>query len=136
MNVLLALAVAVLFGSGTFLMLKHDLIRVAAGVLMISNATTLFIMTVSLHRGRAPIYPLPEDQPISDPVVQSLALTAIVIGFGLTALLLVIIFRVYGLYGTLSGTAHPKQEESPEEIAALARHQRPLQRSPRRVDAP
>jgi len=103
MNLLLALAVAVLFGAGTFLMLKHDLIRMAAGVLMISNAVSLFIMSVGLARGQAPIYPLREDRPVSDPVVQSLTLTAIVISFGLTALLLTIIYRVYTLYGTLRG---------------------------------
>lgn len=103
MNLLLALTVAILFGAGTFLMLKHDLIRMAAGVLMISNAATLFIMSVGLSRGQAPIYPLRSERPVSDPVVQSLTLTAIVISFGLTALLLTIIYRVYTLYGTLRG---------------------------------
>ncbi len=103
MNLILALAVAVIFGVGTFLMLKHDLIRVVAGVLMISNAATLFIMSVGLSRGRAPIYPFPEGATLSDPLVQSLTLTAIVISFGLTALLLTIIYRTYTHYGTLRG---------------------------------
>ena len=111
MNLLLALSVAVLFGAGTFLMLKHDLIRMAAGVLMISNAVTLFIMSVGLSRGQAPIYPLEEGRPISDPVVQSLTLTAIVISFGLTALLLTIIYRVYTLYGTLRGPDDATQDD-------------------------
>ena len=103
MNLLLAFAVAVLFGVGTFLMLKHDLIRVVAGVLMISNAASLFIMSVGLSRGRAPIYPFSGEATLSDPLVQALTLTAIVISFGLTALLLTIIYRTYTHYGTLRG---------------------------------
>lgn len=111
MNLLLALTVAILFGAGTFLMLKHDLIRMAAGVLMVSNAVALFIMSVGLARGRAPIAPLPTDRPVSDPVVQALTLTAIVISFGLTALLLTIIYRVYTLYGTLRGPDDATQDD-------------------------
>lgn len=124
MNLLLALAVAILFGAGTFLMLKHDLIRMAAGVLMISNAVTLFIMSVGLSRGRAPIYPLPEGMAVSDPVVQSLTLTAIVISFGLTALLLTIIYRVYTLYGTLQGPDDATQDheiDAVDEVVASRR---------------
>lgn len=111
MNLLLALTVAILFGAGTFLMLKHDLIRMAAGVLMVSNAVALFIMSVGLARGRAPISPLPTARPVSDPVVQALTLTAIVISFGLTALLLTIIYRVYTLYGTLRGPDDATQDD-------------------------
>lgn len=120
MNLLLAITVAILFGAGTFLMLKHDLIRMASGVLMISNASTLFIMSVGLSRGRAPIYPLPTDRTVSDPVVQSLTLTAIVIGFGLTALLLTIIYRVYTLYGTLGGPDDAVQDDEREAIDEVA----------------
>ncbi|HEY8599181.1 MAG TPA: sodium:proton antiporter [Thermomicrobiales bacterium] len=133
MNLLLALSVAVLFGAGTFLMLKHDLIRMAAGVLMISNAVTLFIMSVGLSRGQAPIYPLEEGRPISDPVVQSLTLTAIVISFGLTSLLLTIIYRVYTLYGTLRGpddATHDDHEETTSELLAQrTRDESPRERS-------
>ena len=56
---LLALTVAVLFGAGAFLMLKRDLIRVVGGVILLSNAVNLFIMSAGLTRGRAPIYPFP-----------------------------------------------------------------------------
>lgn len=130
MNLLLALAVAVLFGAGTFLMLKHDLIRMAVGVLMISNAATLFIMSVALSRGQAPIYPLEEGRAVSDPVVQALTLTAIVISFGLTALLLTIIYRVYSLYGTLRGPDDATQDEH-EEITSEPLAQHPRNEPPR-----
>jgi multicomponent Na+:H+ antiporter subunit C len=95
MTVLFALIVAILFGTGAYLTLKRDLIRVVGGIILISNAVILFIVAAGLTRGRAPIYPLPEGEPVSDPLVQAMALTAIVISFGITALLLSLVYRVY-----------------------------------------
>ena len=86
--------VAVLFGTGAFLMLKADLFRVVVGMVMISNAAILALIGSGLSRGAAPIHPLPDDR-LSDPLVQAMALTAIVIGFAVTALLLSIAYRVY-----------------------------------------
>jgi multicomponent Na+:H+ antiporter subunit C len=94
MTITFALGVAILFGAGAYLLLKRDLIRIVGGIILISNAVTLFILVVGLTRGAAPIYPLPTDRPISDPLVQSMALTAIVITFGVTALLLSLVYRV------------------------------------------
>lgn len=94
MILLFSLVVAVLFGAGTFLMLKTDLLRVVVGMVLISHAANLTLMASGLTRGRSPIYPLPDEE-ISDPLVQALTLTAIVIGFGVTALLLGLAYRVY-----------------------------------------
>jgi multicomponent Na+:H+ antiporter subunit C len=95
MILILALAMAIIFGAGSYLLLKPDLIRVVAGMILISNAANLFIMAAGLSRGREPIYPLPEGRTISDPLVQAMTLTAIVISFGVAALLLAIVYRVY-----------------------------------------
>ena len=89
-----AAAVAILFGAGTFLLLQRDLFRMVAGVIMISNAATLFLVASSLSRGQPPIHPLGEG-PVSDPLAQALALTAIVIGFAVAALLLILVFRLF-----------------------------------------
>ena len=86
--------VAVLFGTGAFLMLKADLFRVVVGMVIISNAAILALIGSGLSRGAAPIHPLPDER-LSDPLVQAMALTAIVIGFAVTALLLAIAYRVY-----------------------------------------
>lgn len=94
MTLLLAAVVAILFGAGTFLMLKTDLIRVVVGVVLVSHAANLTLMASGLTRGRAPIHPLPDEE-VSDPLVQALTLTAIVIGFAVTALLLALAYRVY-----------------------------------------
>lgn len=95
MTLLLSAVVGVLFGAGVFLMLKTDLLRVVVGMVLISHAANLTLMSSGLGRGRAPIYPLPAGETISDPLVQALTLTAIVIGFAVTALLLGLAYRVY-----------------------------------------
>jgi multicomponent Na+:H+ antiporter subunit C len=101
MNLAFALATAVLFGTGAYLLLKRDLIRVVVGVALISHAGVLTLVAAALSRGQAPIHPV-SGAPISDPLVQSLALTALVIGLAVTALLLVVVDRVSHAYRTLS----------------------------------
>ncbi len=99
MTVLLSLTVAILFGSGAFLLLQRDMLRVVAGTILISNAATLFVMSSRLLPGTTvPIYPFTPEQSLSDPLVQALALTAIVITFGVSAVLLSVVYRVYAAY--------------------------------------
>lgn len=93
MNLVFALAAASLFGVGAFLILHRDLVRLVLGVVVISQAAVLTLLASSLERGAPAIYPLPEG-PISDPLSQAMALTAIVIGMAVTALLLVFVLRV------------------------------------------
>ena len=95
MTLVLATVIAILFGSGAFLLVKRDLVRVVSGVILISNAANLFIVAAGLSRGVEPIYPLPEGEPVSDPLVQALVLTAIVITFGTVSVLLGLIYQVY-----------------------------------------
>jgi multicomponent Na+:H+ antiporter subunit C len=94
MTFLLALGVGVLFGAGAYLVLKPDLFRIVVGIVLIANAANLALLASGIARGRSPIYPLEDGQP-SDPLVQAMAITAIVIGFAVTALLLSLAYRVY-----------------------------------------
>jgi multicomponent Na+:H+ antiporter subunit C len=93
MNLVFALAAAILFGVGAYQILQRDLVRLALGIVVISQAAVLTLMAASIERGAPAIYPLP-DGPLSDPLSQAMALTAIVIGMAVTALLLVLILRV------------------------------------------
>jgi len=95
MTLLTSLAIATLFGAGCYLLLKADLIRVVAGTVLVSNAVNIFIISAGLSRGLAAILPLPPGAEMSDPLVQSMALTAVVITFGVSALLMSLVFRVY-----------------------------------------
>jgi multicomponent Na+:H+ antiporter subunit C len=93
MNLVFALAAATLFGTGAYLLLHRDLVRVVLGVVLISQAAVLTLIASGLTRGAAPIYPLTE-RDVSDPLSQGMALTAIVIGLAVTSLLLVLVLRV------------------------------------------
>jgi multicomponent Na+:H+ antiporter subunit C len=105
-----ALAASILFGTGAYLLLNRELVRVVLGVVVISQASTLTLMASGLSRGAAPILPLPSGT-ISDPLSQAMALTAIVIGLAVTALLLAIVLRVVLAYRS------PDLEELAEEEA-------------------
>jgi multicomponent Na+:H+ antiporter subunit C len=94
-----ALVFAAVFASGTFLLLQRDLTRVVVGIILISNSAVLFIISAGFTRGEAPIYPLAGSA--SDPLVQAMALTALVIGFGVAALLLAMVYRLYVSHRTV-----------------------------------
>ncbi len=96
-----ALVFAVVFASGTFLLLQRDLTRVVVGIILISNSAVFFIISAGLARGEAPIYPLEGVSSVSDPLVQAMALTALVIGFGVAALLLAMVYRLYVSHRTV-----------------------------------
>jgi multicomponent Na+:H+ antiporter subunit C len=126
-----ALAVSVVFASGTFLLLQRDLVRVVVGIVLVSNSAVLFIISAGLTSGGAPIYPLEGAGSVSDPLVQAMALTALVIGFGVAALLLAMVYRLYTAHRTvdteeiadaevreaedLERAEDPEREEVPEE---------------------
>ena len=104
MEGLLALASGVLYAAGIYLMLRRRLAQLIIGLGLLSNGTNLLIFTAGgLTRSRPPV--VPEDAaalvpPYADPVPQALVLTAIVIGFGLTAFSLVLAHRVHSTGGT------------------------------------
>lgn len=124
MILVFALAVAVLFGAGCYLLLKDDLIRLVVGMVLIGNAANLFIMTAGLQRGAAPILPI-QDEP-SDPLVQAMTLTAIVISFGVTVLVLSLAYRVYTSHSSVDvrelSQAEEEQADLDDAVGALDLH--------------
>ena len=117
MKLAFALAAATLFGTGAYLLLNRDLLRVVLGIVLISQAAVLTLIGSGLTRGAAPIYPLERD--VSDPLSQAMALTAIVIGLGVTALLLVLVLRVVAEFA--SRELDEVAEEEAERDAELER---------------
>lgn len=103
-EVVLAIVLGVLFGTGTFLILRRDLVRVVWGVTIISQSANVYLITMGEIGGSVPIIGHGVDNPgtVTDPLVQALVLTAIVIGFGTTAFALVLSYRVYQEHGTLN----------------------------------
>jgi multicomponent Na+:H+ antiporter subunit C len=104
MEALLALSSGVLYAAGIYLMLRRRLVQLIIGLGLLSNGTNLLIFTAGdLTRARPPLVPEGAamlQQPYADPVPQALVLTAIVIGFGLTAFSLVLAHRVHATAGT------------------------------------
>lgn len=93
MSVVFAAAVGILFGTGAYLLLKADLFRVVVGVILIANAANLALLSSGRSRGSAPIEPV--EGVASDPLVQAMTITAIVIGFATATLLFSIVYAVY-----------------------------------------
>jgi multicomponent Na+:H+ antiporter subunit C len=91
-TVLLAATAAALFGIGTYLVLQRKLSRIIIGVALLSHGANLLMVT-SGRAGRPPIVGDGDLGGLADPLPQALVLTAIVIGFGVTVLLLALAYR-------------------------------------------
>lgn len=93
MSVLLAAAAAALFGSGTYLLLQRRLSRIIVGIGLMGHGANVLLLTSGRRRGLPPIIGSANPADFSDPLPQALALTSIVITFGVTAFLLALGFR-------------------------------------------
>jgi multicomponent K+:H+ antiporter subunit C len=104
MEIVMALAIGTLFGSGVWLILRPRTFQVLTGLLLMSYAVNLFIFIMGrLWINSPPLTPVnavPDPATIADPLPQALVLTAIVIGFATTALYLVVMIGSRGLTGT------------------------------------
>jgi multicomponent K+:H+ antiporter subunit C len=103
-EIIVALAIGVLAGSGVWLMLRPRTFEVILGMSFVSYAVNLFIFSMGrLRVNAAPVVDtgkLVETARYADPVPQALVLTAIVIGFATTALFLVVLLASRGLTHT------------------------------------
>lgn len=103
MEVLLALVIGVLAGSGIWLVLRPRTFQVVLGLALLSYAINLFIFSMgSLVIDKPPLVVpgLPATlEHYTDPMPQALVLTAIVIGLATTALFLVVLLAARGLSG-------------------------------------
>jgi multicomponent K+:H+ antiporter subunit C len=99
LELLVALSVGVLTACGVFLILRPRLFDVVLGLTLLSYAVNLFIFFMGrLAIAKAPIIKNGVAQTMAnyaDPLPQALVLTAIVISFGMTAVLLAIAVRGY-----------------------------------------
>ena len=96
MTVLLAAAAAGLFAVGTYLVLQRKLSRIIVGLGLLTHGANLLLIG-SGRRGDPPIIGFGDVASFSDPLPQALALTAIVISFAVTTLLLALAYRSWML---------------------------------------
>jgi multicomponent Na+:H+ antiporter subunit C len=101
-NLALATTLGLLFALGTYLVLRRDVVRVVWGVTIVSQSANVYLVTMGGLGGGPPVGGHGgASGAVTDPLVQALVLTAIVIGFGTTALALVLTYRVYEEHGTI-----------------------------------
>jgi len=104
MEVLLASGIGVLAGAGLWLALRPRTFDVIVGFTLLSYAINLFIFAAGRPvAGRPPVIRtgLPATlASYTDPLPQALVLTAIVISFGMTAILVALALRSYGASGS------------------------------------
>lgn len=104
MEFTLAIVIGILFSTGFYMLLRRSMIKLIIGIILISHAANLLVFTTGhIVRGNPPV--IPPDlhklvEPFSDPLPQALVLTAIVIGFGVQAFVLVLFKRAYSLLKT------------------------------------
>ena len=118
MELLISLTVGVLTAASVYLMLDRNVLRFVFGLILLSNAANLTIFAAGrISVGQPPLIPEGADAPVgmvANALPQALVLTAIVIGFGLFAFALVLIFRAYQVLGTLNSdeirVAEPVEE--------------------------
>lgn len=120
MESVLVVVVGALFASGTYLLLRPNLLRLIIGLMLLGNGVNLLIFTAGrLTPGLPPIVPPGADAPlhaVANPLPQALILTAIVISLGLVAFALALLHRGHSILGTM----HPDlaSDESADEQSA------------------
>lgn len=96
MTITLAAAAAGLFGIGTYLLLQRKLSRIIIGLALLTHGANVLLITAG-RRGMPPLVGTGDRAGFADPLPQALALTAIVITFGVTSLLLALGYRSWML---------------------------------------
>jgi len=100
MEVLISVLTGILFAVGLYLLLHKSFMKLIAGVIIFGNACNLFLLVAGGLTRNSPAFvsktggAVPVDG-MADPVPQAFILTAIVIGLGVQAFVIVLLKRVY-----------------------------------------
>jgi len=115
METLFALCIGFLTICGVFLMLRGRTFPVVVGLTMLSYAVNLFIFASGRLNLKGAVV-LGTSDSYADPLPQALVLTAIVIGFAMTAFLVILAIRARAdlgndhVDGSMPGPRHTKKE--------------------------
>lgn len=98
MELVFAIVVGGLWSAGIYLMLRRNIVKLIIGLTLLSHGANLLIFTAGgLTRAASPLVPAGAEAVTgtADPLPQALILTAIVISFGVTAFMLVLVHRTH-----------------------------------------
>ena len=112
-----AILVGLLFGGACYLILQASFVRILFGFILLSNAANLFLLAMSgVPDDKAAPIVHKADGAMVDPLPQALILTAIVIGFGVIAYLVILLYRTFLDQGTANASDLFKADRTrPEE---------------------
>jgi multicomponent Na+:H+ antiporter subunit C len=99
MEIISALAIGAMFGLGIYQLLRRNVIRSAIGMVIISNAVNLFLLSIGAYYGVVESYYNVTGQR-SDALPQALILTAIVISLGGFSFVLALLYVISTRYRT------------------------------------
>lgn len=99
MSATLIIVIAGLAGIGTYLVTSRQLSRIVLGFALLGHAAVLALVASGGEAGEPPLADRASSSEIANPLPQALALTAIVISFGLTLFLLALARRSQQLTG-------------------------------------
>jgi multicomponent K+:H+ antiporter subunit C len=99
MEALTASGIGVLVACGVYLLLRARTYPVILGIMLLGYAVNLFLVAMGRFGGAPPIITYDVDR-YTDPLPQALVLTAIVIGFGMAAFIVVLALRARIAMGT------------------------------------
>ena len=95
MEAVFAITLGVMMSSGVYLLLRARIFPVVMGLTLISYAVNLFIFAMGRLATGVPAI-IGQSAEYGDPLPQALVLTAIVIGFAMTAFVVVLSLRGLG----------------------------------------
>ncbi len=96
MQITTIILIGIFAACAMYLIMESGFARVLFGLILLSNAANLFILTMSgPPAGRRSPIVLDANASYVDPLPQALILTAIVIGFGVITYMIFLLYRVF-----------------------------------------
>ena len=95
MEFLVASGIGAMTAAGVYLLLRSRTFPVIVGLALLSYAINLFLFATGRLVVNQPPVIIPEASGYTDPLPQALVLTAIVISFGMTAVIVVLALRAH-----------------------------------------
>ena len=126
----LVAVVAVLYAAGFDLLMQRSLIRVVVGFMLLGHGANLLLLLAGGAAGAPALLGGRRHAPMADPLPQAMALTAIVITFGVTAFLLALAYRSR----LLLGEDEVQDDVEDRRIAAERRRRERPDRPPEEAD--
>ncbi|MEV0331271.1 Na(+)/H(+) antiporter subunit C [Nocardia sp. NPDC050717] len=123
-NLILLIVIGALTACGVYLLLERVVSKMLLGMILLSNAVNLLILTVGGGPdGKPPILGGSDTSPegMADPLAQAMVLTAIVITMGLAAFVLALAYRSY----MLTTSEDVRNDPEDEQIAATREQEDP-----------